>query len=336
MDIDYHFATMYVLSRWADFGSANSKIIATSAQLVDDNMDTNSFSDKAEEEALAKGINIRYSSQNMWNNLTGKGNMEVWIPFHFLPGLVGETEDEQLVCRKHSELSQGLADRLLETTLDNSQFGFRLGVGLHVLADTWAHQGFAGVNSTVNRVQNLIFNSSGLSVEKVLKDFISKHQFITDYINDFNPLGHMAAAHCPDRPYLWWKTRDLFSDGRKNWEEFLEASEEIFRILQQVSCVPVTDLSDDQKGMLSDCFQDIQNEDFEVRYKEWLRRIHENYFRIPNFDDNDRTVEYSPQTIFADPDFIKSFYDEINDHFNWVRDQLIDHGIDVLKEEAVY
>ena len=65
MDIDYHFCTMYVLSRWADFGSANSKIIATSAQLVDDNMDDNPFSDQAEEEAKAQGINIRYSSFTM-------------------------------------------------------------------------------------------------------------------------------------------------------------------------------------------------------------------------------------------------------------------------------
>ena len=86
MDIDYHFCTMYVLSRWADFGSANSKIIATSAQLVDDNMDDNPFSDKAEEEAKAQGIDIRYSSQHIWNNLTGKGNLEVWVPFRYPAG----------------------------------------------------------------------------------------------------------------------------------------------------------------------------------------------------------------------------------------------------------
>jgi len=336
MDIDYHFGTMYVLSRWADFGSANAKIIATSAQLVDDNMDNNSFSDAAEKEALAQGIHIRYSCQNIWNNITGKGNMEVWVPFHFLPGLQGDTEEEKLVCRKHSELSEALGERLLKTTLDNSQFAFRLGVGLHVLADTWAHQGFAGVNASINRVQNLIFNSSGVKIEKVLKDYIDNHKFVTDFVNNYNPLGHVSAAHCPDQPYLWWKTKGLFSEGRQNWTEFLEASEEIFRILQQVSCVPVTGLSDDQKGMLLDCFKDIQDEDFNARYKEWIRRIHQNYFRIPNFDDGDRTVEYSAQTILGDPDFAKSFYDEINDHFDWVRDRLLDNGIDVLKSEAVY
>lgn len=274
--------------------------------------------------------------QNIWNNLTGKGNTEVWIPFHFLPGLQGETTDEKLICRKHSALSTALGERLLETTLDNAQFAFRLGVGLHVLADTWAHQGFAGINASINRVQNLIYNASGESLEKVLKNFVDNHQFVADFINNLNPLGHVTALHCPDQPYLWWKSKYLFVDGRKNWEEFLEASEEIFRILQQVSCVPVTGLSDEQKQMLTDCFQGIQDEDFDVRYQEWLRRIHENYFCIPNFDEGDETVAYSTGTILGDPDFCKSFYDEINDHFYWVRDQLQEQGIDVLKSEAVY
>jgi len=30
MDIDFHFGTIYVLSRWAGFDSYNAKVIATS------------------------------------------------------------------------------------------------------------------------------------------------------------------------------------------------------------------------------------------------------------------------------------------------------------------
>ena len=88
--------------------------------------------------------------------------------------------------------------------------------------------------------------------------------------------------------------------------------------------------------MLTDCFQDIQDDDFDVRYQEWLRRIHENYFNIANFDEGDETVEYRTGTILGDPDFCKSFYDEINDHCDWVRDQLLAHDIKVLKKDAVY
>ena len=55
MDLDYHYSAMYVLSRWAKFGSANSQIIATSCQLVDDNFDENPLSDAGEDEDNARG-----------------------------------------------------------------------------------------------------------------------------------------------------------------------------------------------------------------------------------------------------------------------------------------
>ena len=97
MDLDYHFGTVYVLSRWADFGSFNARTIAASSQLVDDNFDTTPFSDAEEKKNIARGIQVRYSCQNVWGNISGKGNEDIWIPFHFLPGLQGETEAEKLV-----------------------------------------------------------------------------------------------------------------------------------------------------------------------------------------------------------------------------------------------
>ena len=52
MDLDYHFGTVYVLSRWADFGSFNARTIAASSQLVDDNFDTTPFSDTEEKKNI--------------------------------------------------------------------------------------------------------------------------------------------------------------------------------------------------------------------------------------------------------------------------------------------
>ena len=336
MDLDFHYGTMYVLSRWAKFGSANSNIIATSSQLVDDNFDTTPFSDEEEKKNLAAGIHVRYSCQNIWGNITGKGNGEMWIPFHFLPGLQGDTVEDKLVCKKHSELSKKLEKRLLETTLDNSDFGFRLGVGLHVFADTWAHQEFAGINNTINRVKNLIFATQGSMMGRVINDIVGSSPMLSKILDELMPLGHAAAVHCPDMPYIWWKSGERFMEGRKNWDEFLEAAEECFRILQAVSCEPVTGLSDEQKKLLTRCFKGIQSEDINVRYEAWLKRIHENYFQIEDFDENDRTARYSMDTIFGDMNFRGQFYDQINDHYDWVREELEEQDIFVLKDEPVY
>ncbi|MBQ9376381.1 MAG: hypothetical protein IJU05_01065 [Schwartzia sp.] len=336
MDIDFHFGTIYVLSRWAKFGSENSNLIAHASQLVDDNFDSTPFSDEEEKRDVAQGIHVRYSCQNIWGNVSGKGNREIWIPFHFLPGLEGETQQEKLVCKKHSELSEKLKERLLATTLDNSVYPFRLGVGLHVFADTWAHQEFAGINNIVNKVQDLIFTTSGSYVEKVLDEVVGKSALVSKVLDEVMPLGHAAAVHCPDMPYLWWKSGERFTEGRKNWDEFLEASEEVFRILQSVSGEEVTGLSEEQRKLLLKSFKGIQTDDINARYEEWLRRIHTNYFKIEDFDEADQEVSYSIPYIFEDMDFRGQFFNEINDHFDWVRDELEEHDIFVLQSTPVY
>ena len=334
MDLDFHYGTIYVLSRWAKFGSENAQLIAASSQLVDDNFDTTPFSDEEEEKNIAAGVHVRYSCQNIWGNVTGKGNCEIWIPFHFLPGLVGETEEDRLVCKKHSELSKKLADRLLETSLDDTNFPFRLGVGLHVFADTWAHQEFAGINNLLNKVQNLIFTTQGSFAAKVLDTVTSA--LVGKIPDNIMPLGHVAAVHCPDMPYLWWKSGERFTEGRKNWDEFLEASEEIFRLLQEVSGEEVTGLSEEQRDILLGCFKGIQSDDIDARYRAWLERIHENHFQFEDFDAGDEQAAYEIPFILGDVDFRRQFYDEINDHFDWVRGELEAHGIFVLKSEPIY
>ena len=53
MDIDFHYGTVYVLARWAKFGSGNANLIASASQLVDDNFDSTPFSDEEEKKNIA-------------------------------------------------------------------------------------------------------------------------------------------------------------------------------------------------------------------------------------------------------------------------------------------
>ena len=57
---------------------------------------------------------------------------------------------------------------------------------------------------------------------------------------------------------------------------------------------------------------------------------------VEDFDENDETAAYSIPYIFEDIDFRRQFYDEINDHFDWVRDELEEHDIFVLKSTPIY
>lgn len=336
MDLDFHYGTIYVLSRWADFGSVSANTIATSSQLVDDNFDTTPFSDEEEKNNIAKGIRVRYSCQNVWGNLTGKGNEDIWIPFHFLPGLEGEKEEEKLVCKKYSALSKELKKRLYQTALNNSNYVFRLGVGIHVFADTWAHQEFAGINNAVNQVKNLLFTTQGSMAERVLDEMLDS-TMLSKVLDMVMPLGHAAAIHCPDMPYLWWKSGERFTGGRKNWDEFMDAAEESYVVLQHVSGVPETGLTMEQRDKLSQCFKGFQNEDINKRYNLWIDRIRENFFDFKDYSEDDKNVEYKMGIIFDDLDWRKQFYDEINDHYDWVKGRLEENGIFRLgKEYAGY
>ncbi|MGN0940497.1 MAG: hypothetical protein ACI4OA_02200, partial [Selenomonadaceae bacterium] len=72
------------------------------------------------------------------------------------------------------------------------------------------------------------------------------------------------------------------------------------------------------------------------RYNGWIDRIHDNFFEIEDFDEGDENVAYDVDDVMSDIDFCRAFYDEINDHFDWVKGELEDFGIDILKSEPIY
>ncbi len=76
----------------------------------------------------------------------------------------------------------------------------RLGITMHVYADTWAHQGFAGINNKVNEANNIYINGKkDMKITNRLKNF---------FISSALPLGHGAVLSHPDQPYLKWSYRN--------------------------------------------------------------------------------------------------------------------------------
>ncbi|MER2139615.1 MAG: hypothetical protein ABS965_05790, partial [Succiniclasticum sp.] len=79
-----------------------------------------------------------------------------------------------------------------------------------------------------------------------------------------------------------------------------------------------------------ECFKGFQSENIDRRYGLWIDRIRENFFEFADFNEDDRNVEYSIGLILDDLNWRKQFYDEVNDHFFWVKQQLETNGIDRL------
>ena len=329
MDIDFHFGTVYVLSRWAGFQAANAKVIAACSQFVDDNID-NIDGDSLSSWSTGRDVRedgriIRYSGHDLWANLgNAEGNEEVWIPYHFLPGLEGETEEEKLICHKDSELANKLRDRLSSISLADPNWAFKLGIGLHVYADTWAHQEFAGIFSLKNVIHDLAIELFDQDNWKSFDQFNDMMKTLS--LNIAAPLGHAAAINWPDRPYAKWSSSSKFPNGRDNCLEFLEASQACYRILAKVSGDVPLELEQWQLNVLKKAFLEIVNDDPEVRNKIWAKWVGNNIFGF-EFQEGDENLEYSKWFIAADETMDKRFYESIEEYYQWCKAELEAAGI---------
>ncbi|NMM45073.1 hypothetical protein HH303_11330 [Rhodospirillaceae bacterium KN72] len=296
MQIDMHYYGTYALARAAGLNAETAKIIATAAQFVDDNAANVGLTLDANSGNVFEDGAARIATVATAHHVLDKANLEeddqrqVWIPFHFLPGNMGESYTERLKCRMDSAIARemvdhhlGLADRDFSPAL--------IGVTAHVYADTFSHYGFSGVSSRGNAVDNSSFqfhedidgHSDSVNydpLDQSVRDYIQekmrKHfekgsswsgisiknirNAVTSYGAEIasGALGHGSVSTFPDRPYLVWAFRYERPDAvagnisyRNNPATFMAAA----RALHQMF---------DRFRLLRRDFDDGTRRDFEV------------------------------------------------------------------------
>jgi hypothetical protein len=153
----------------------------------------------------------------------------------------------------------------------------RLGITMHVFADTWAHQGFAGVNHKVNEASN-IKSQDGKA------DASLAERLVNFFLSEAFPLGHGAVLSYPDRPYLSWSYKNGMGERvkRDNPTDFLSAADQMCRAMQcwrigepdaQVDGLPEGD-----KKKVGTLLRTIKKDDGDERHEIWLKKIEEGHF----------------------------------------------------------
>ena len=291
MQIDFHHGTTYVIARYAGFNHPQAEIIAYCSQYVDDA--TNNGTLTFDIGAMYHHISSAHNALD-YRNFDELSNHQVWIPFHFLPGNglkpAGENPDggfiEKLICRPDSPIAQDMVRECI--TNSNKPYSLhRLGITLHVYADTWAHQGFAGVSHKVNDVHAL--DEQG----KKDNDFLDKkkrffkgviNQVTGRFIGDALPLGHGAALSQPDKPFLKWSYRDHNDQlvKRDNTKFFLEAADKMCRAMQRYQVgnpvATVSGLPQSGRDKIEELFLSITDEEGDDRHQKWLEKIGKGFF----------------------------------------------------------
>lgn len=266
MQIDFHHAVVYILSRLAGFTHDEGVIVAYASQYVDDatNRGTIVFEDNHRYAHIASAHEIF----DLDNNCNDNENGQVWVPFHFLPGNNGAPAGEALDVR----LSQRLAacpDSPVANDLWNACLAargkpnslHRLGITTHTYADTWAHQNFAGIRNRINRAT----------------DIQHDHQEVWDsmkgrIISETMMLGHSAVLEHPDMPFLEWSYKD--ADGktikRNDPSEFLVAARRIFEWFSYFRGVPNPSFTPGDEEVLQNSLRNFSNVKANERHERWI------------------------------------------------------------------
>ncbi|ACV61736.1 putative signal peptide protein [Desulfofarcimen acetoxidans DSM 771] len=292
MQIDFHHGVTYLLARLAGFLQHESEIIAYSSQYVDDA--TNNALVKLPNQAMYHAVRSAHKSLD-YKNFDELSDHHVWIPYHFLPGNCSLPVDHgsdlnfasRLVCRANSYIARDMVEECIRRHNEPNAL-HRLGITMHVYADTWAHQGFAGIKHHVNSVKYLE-DTDEWAGGKVIKDVANYFQEIFDpivskFVDGVIPLGHAAVLSYPDKPYLKWHYEDYRGTimHRNNPAEYLDAAKNMFIAMKRFKLgdpeADVTGLQEKTANQLASLFQEINDENQKLRHEQWLEYIRTGIF----------------------------------------------------------
>jgi hypothetical protein len=282
VEIDFHFGATYVAARLGGLDHAQSSIVATCAQYVDDTVNDGVVRFKSGQSFRRISSAHAFSDYRILNPIETR---LVWIPFHFLPGGDGGGDPstgfyDQIVCRPHSEVAKAMARLCIEKKQAPHAL-HRLGITAHVFIDTWAHQGFAGVMHPVNVVWGIQLidppeKAPGEWGNRMLRWF---WRMMSNLQSRYFPMGHGAALHYPDHPFRKWSYENGLGQTvmRDNPTDFLEAANQLCRFIQrfvkgdpeaEVSGLPAPDREVIRKKIV-----ELTDDDPMVRLEHWLKAI---------------------------------------------------------------
>jgi hypothetical protein len=196
---------------------------------------------------------------------------------------------EKIVCRPNSPVAEDMIRSCIEER--DAPCGLhRLGVTMHVYADTWAHQGFAGITHRVNGISALNDQDQpDAGFWSKLKDFFGDafDERTGGFVGDALPLGHGAALSYPDLPYLEWRYRaeDGRTVPRDNPADFSEAAQEMCKAMQRFRAsdpdADVPGLTPEDHDKISTLLRSLTDKNGHARHVQWLKMVGEGYFSFP-------------------------------------------------------
>ena len=214
MKIDTHYYAVLAFARAIGFNKDSAYQVAYASQFVDDAKINLMY---LKEDPGADVKHHVFDGQHLFLNMATchsytrvkTFNYDAMInntcTFHFVPGCEGKKFSEKLRCKEDSEVTKNIINKALD-----QPDPINLGIVLHAYADSFSHQGFSGLLSKVNDIQDCK-PVSDLPLDwrniayKIGKFFVKKDMMDKLLDKGLPAYGHGQAAWLPDLPYLTWE-----------------------------------------------------------------------------------------------------------------------------------
>lgn len=214
MDIEFHYYTTYLIALKSGFRREEAEIIATSAQMVDDNVEINNIKNKQKENYqtyISQTANILKPQDELFR---------IYLLFHFVPGdplTNSAMRKDGMMHSLNTTPNNENVIKFLKKAFESRNF-YRIGIAAHAYADSWAHQNFIGYYS--------YFNGLGGVLEKVIPN-----------------IGHADAKHSPDLVSKIWRDERLLSQNEviDNNSRFLKAASNLLDHFADYNNKKITD-----------------------------------------------------------------------------------------------
>lgn len=337
----------------AGFPHEEANIIAYSAQYVDDC--TNGGLLKFKDGPMYHRIPSAHTMGDLKHHMDTEENYLVWSIFHFLPGNEGKIAGDptsgdfykKIVCAPDSDVAHRMIEECIKYK-DEEYALHRLGIAMHIYADTYAHQGFAGIMHEINAVSEVNLENED---EGVFDDFKS------NFLSKAFAMGHGAVLTNPDKPYLKWSYINSSGDfiPRNNTDDFINACGRLLGEFLRYREANNPDFNPDSTNFERDMnviqrnFETFRESEGEDRHKRWIESIVNGDFSfgkqelkyITNGkgswkydalgvyikDDADGSHEYTFTDAFMKSNY-KRFHDALQEHrLTILHDILPEYGI---------
>lgn len=230
MQKDFHYYAAYCAARIAGYSHEEGKEICYSDQLTDWCSET--FLKKLKGPKAAATTQLPLELMDSGADLLSLQNItRIWASFHFLPfDLNADVKRAGRLYRNKYRLICKPNGALVEDTvkLAKDKGTQAVGLAMHVLADTWAHSGFAGtpslvINNTDWYFYELLAGPDGDTERPVrfrhsasaaddLEQGVFTNSLYQGNENSIMNLGHGRAGHLPDYSFIRYKYLPAWGD----------------------------------------------------------------------------------------------------------------------------